>query len=254
MDDKQEICRARIQFRLKGQKTKIALCIAVLLAVLGLLVIVLSYKETRVEDSTSLSRYYSFNCFGEIIKYEYYGDVYSPNNPTFNSQIYNGLFERNSRINGFLLIIIAILVFIPNIYSIIMKKVNLLLHDKGITGNTSKRQLDLPMNKIDNILVKHDFLDTLRGGKTIVVRSASGIIKFPCVQNADEFMQKTLAEIQKWQDLHGNSIDTAAAPTLTESRSHDSIESIQKLKILLDQGLITQEEYETKRKELLSKI
>ena len=71
-------------------------------------------------------------------------------------------------------------------------------------------------------------------------------IKVPCVQNADEFVNATLAEIKKWKD--------AKEVTLDETKNSDTFDDIQKLKNLLEQGLISQEEYDAKRQELIHRI
>ncbi len=105
------------------------------------------------------------------------------------------------------------------------------------------------MDKIDSIAVQSGILDKIFGGQTIAIRSASGLIKFPWVQNAQEFVDTTLAEIQKYTEAA--ELKSQPAPAAPAS---DDFEKIQKLKNLLDQGLLTQEEYDAKRKELLEKI
>ena len=89
-------------------------------------------------------------------------------------------------------------------------------------------------------------LPILIGGKTVVVYGTSISIKVPCVQNADEFVNATLAEIKKWKD--------AKEVTLDETKNSDTFDDIQKLKNLLEQGLISQEEYDAKRQELIHRI
>ena len=83
-----------------------------------------------------------------------------------------------------------------------------------------------------------------------MIRSASGIIKFPCIENAEEFVNITLAEIQKWNDKK----KVEPVTTTIEAKNNDAFEDIQKLKALLDQGLITQKEYDEKRQELINRI
>jgi len=117
------------------------------------------------------------------------------------------------------------------------------------TGLASSKELKLPMDKIDSISVQNGILDKIFGGQTIAIRSASGLIKFPWVQNAQEFVDTTLAEIQKYNEAA--ELKSQPAPAAPAS---DDFEKIQKLKNLLDQGLLTQEEYDAKRRELLEKI
>lgn len=154
---------------------------------------------------------------------------------------------------AFLMVVGLIFIFVDIPLSAI-ESCKLVLHDKGIDGvvanGFSCKQLQLPTNKIDSIFLKNSFFDSLCGGQTIVIRSASGLIKFHCVQNAKEFVNFSLSEIQKWQDFSHSA--EKIAPVSTSGT--DNIETIQKLKTLFDQGIITQEEYDAKKKDLLSKI
>ncbi len=140
------------------------------------------------------------------------------------------------------------------------ERCSLELTEKGIYGNRktifSNKQLNLPMDKVDNVMIKESVLDKLRGGKTVAVRSASGLVKFPWVQNADEFVSKTLAKIEEFkQTVKSESKNIAAAVAQTVSSSGGSnAAKIKELKELLDSGLISQEEFEEKRKELLKNM
>ena len=129
------------------------------------------------------------------------------------------------------------------------EKCYLMLDTKGINGLRKKvfsqKKLVLPMDKIDSIVVKDGISDKLLGGQTVAIYSASGLIKFAWIQNAQEFVDKTLAEIQKYNET----IELKNNVTV-----NSEAEKLQKLKILLEQGLITQEEYDTKRKEMISNM
>ena len=46
-------------------------------------------------------------------------------------------------------------------------------------------------------MLKRSLFNILSGGKTVVLHTASGVIKFPWVQNADEFVDATLAKIEE---------------------------------------------------------
>ena len=151
---------------------------------------------------------------------------------------------------------ISILIYflITHLYKKRIDSCTLTLYEKNIDGQInrlfSNDSLNLPINKIDSIFIRSRLLDKLRGGKTIVIRSASGIIKFPCIENAEEFVNITLAEIQKWNDKK----KAEPVTTTIEAKNNDAFEDIQKLKALLDQGLITQKEYDEKRQELINRI
>lgn len=224
-----KICKAHIQPKMKG-----IMIFSIVAFILGVFVILMSYIPIR-EASHAGSRDY-YNIFGLV------------------TNGYSGLFEMPIRVIALCIggigFLFAMFAAVSNMTA---KQCSLVLEQKGISGERktmfSNKQLKLPMNKIDSISVQSGILDAVRGGKTIAVRSASGLVKFPCVQNAQEFVETTLAEIQKWEDS-----DSSSSVNTAPVSGNDSIESIQKLKTLLDQGLITQDEYENKRKELLDKI
>lgn len=144
---------------------------------------------------------------------------------------------------------------------IVSSRCALNLTDSGISGSRatlfSVKNLDLPIDKVDSIMRSSTLYNKLTGGNTVAIRSASGLIKFPWVQNAEEFVNATLAKIEEYkktvkkdnQELIKAVAETAAAPANTSSAS-----KIKEIKELLDQGLISQEEFDAKRKELLEKM
>lgn len=152
---------------------------------------------------------------------------------------------------------IGLPLLIWSINTYISNNCTLLLNEKGIKGYIqtlySKKALQLPIDKIDSIAISESDADKLRGGKTVVIRSASGLIKFQYVQNADEFVNITLAEIEKFkQSVKDKNIVSAISNNANNNNSATA--KIKELKELLDSGLISQEEFETKRKELLNKM
>lgn len=142
-------------------------------------------------------------------------------------------------------------------------KCSLKLTDKGLSGQRKKffssAQLQLPMDKIDNIMVTENIINKIQGGKTIAVRSASGLVKFPWVQNADEFVKLTLAEIEKYnqslKNVDQNLVSAIAGNSVHKAQPEkSSAQKIKDLKELLDSGLITQDEFDAKKKDLLDKM
>lgn len=142
-------------------------------------------------------------------------------------------------------------------------KCSLKLTDKGLSGQRKKffssAQLQLPMDKIDNIMVTENIINKIQGGKTVAVRSASGLVKFPWVQNADEFVKLTLAEIEKYNQSLKNVDKTlvsaiAGNSALKAQPEKSAAQKIKDLKELLDSGLITQDEFDAKKKDLLDKM
>ncbi|MBE5740735.1 MAG: SHOCT domain-containing protein [Clostridiales bacterium] len=80
----------------------------------------------------------------------------------------------------------------------------------------------------------------------IAITTASGFIRFPCIGNYEEIaniLQQLLNERQKKTETQENSI--------SQQSNSKNLDNLVKLKNLLDNGIITQEEFETKKKEIL---
>ncbi|MBQ8923000.1 MAG: SHOCT domain-containing protein [Oscillospiraceae bacterium] len=78
--------------------------------------------------------------------------------------------------------------------------------------------------------------------------------------NAQEFTDKTLAELRNFKEMTRQGVGSAApaaapapAPAPAPAAA-DEADKLLKLKSLLEKGVISQEEYEEKRKELLAKL
>ncbi|MBR6419982.1 MAG: SHOCT domain-containing protein [Oscillospiraceae bacterium] len=125
------------------------------------------------------------------------------------------------------------------------KKCSLALTENGISGVKktllSTKTIELPFENITSISVRAGVIDKLVGGKTLAIASARGLIKFIGVVNAEEFAEQ-------YKSLIGNQSAVASAP------SGDDADKLVKLKALLDSGVLTQEEYEAKKAEILSRM
>lgn len=161
----------------------------------------------------------------------------------------------------FIVFVLPILLYLLKIYT--ANRCSLVLTNKGLSGQRKKifstAQLQLPMDKIDNIMVTENIINKIDGGKTVAVRSASGLIKFPWVQNADEFVNATLAEIEKYnqslKNVDQNLVSAIAGNSVQKAQPEKSAtQKIKDLKELLDSGLITQDEFDAKKKDLLDKM
>ncbi len=113
-----------------------------------------------------------------------------------------------------------------------LRKMQLVVSDKRVNGQAAfGRQVDLPIDSITAI------------GKGIIkgiaITTASGAIKFKCIKNRDEIydvVSKLLVERQ------------TSKPASNET---SSVEDLKKYKELLDTGVISQEEFDAKKKQLL---
>ncbi|WP_294754397.1 SHOCT domain-containing protein [uncultured Ruminococcus sp.] len=164
-----------------------------------------------------------------------------------------------------LIILIAIaLILIPIFVKIIIsniEKSSLVLNEKGIEGKRKKlfssAELKLPIDKVDNIMVRSNVFCALFGGKIVAVSSASGLVRFPFVQNAEEFVNATLAKIEEYKKTikdDNKSLISAVAQSASAATNSSTSAKVKELKEMLDSGLISQEEFEAKRQELLSKM
>lgn len=171
------------------------------------------------------------------------------------------------------LLIIAVLLFLVLtllpilcfVFSkLIANRCTLTLTEKQICGQLKtlfgKKQIQIPIEKLDNIMTTSGFMDKLRSGETICVSSNSGMVKFHYVQNADEFVQaalKRIEEVKRSQPAAAPQADPVQhaqpAPVQNVSGS-DAMEKINSLKQMLDSGLISQEEFDEKKKDILSKM
>ena len=216
----------------------------------------ISYLLPQYEYTVS-----AYNCFGETI-YKLKSGAYDESNATL-GEMKDASEMLSTHIYGFELLYnndITIAIICVLILSVVWNVglfvvLNKIKHNKLFSkeeeiycrfGTFSKKDCFLSFDKIQSLSVHSNLKDGLIGGKTVVVYGTSISIKVPCVQNADEFVNATLAEIKKWKD--------AKEVTLDETKNSDTFDDIQKLKNLLEQGLISQEEYDAKRQELIHRI
>jgi len=99
------------------------------------------------------------------------------------------------------------------------------------------KRVDLPLDSISAI--GKSFLNG------ISISSASGVIRFFLIKNADkmyDIISRLLVERQK---------SSTSQSIIKQNFSNTSAEEIKKFKELLDAGIITQEEFDAKKKQLL---
>lgn len=112
------------------------------------------------------------------------------------------------------------------------------------SGFLTKKSLKMPIEKVDNLTNSSNLFDKLRSGTTIGVCSASGIIRFHFVHNAEEVISAAMNRINELKTTP----KTATAPNVSTS------DKIKELLSLKESGLITEEEFTAKKDELLSKM
>ena len=177
--------------------------------------------------------------------------------PTMRSTSYWGHTEETYVKNIILVIVIYVVLFsLPLIVTAIFKhecKTTVLtITDSQVYGSYNnflfKRSLKMPIEKVDNLTTISGLMDKLCSGVTLGICSASGIIKLHFVQNADEVINATIDRIKEIKAKEKD--ERASAPVIASSAS----EKLNELTLMKEQGLITENEYNQKRKEILAKI
>lgn len=130
--------------------------------------------------------------------------------------------------------LLALLAFLIKLW---LSSYEMVVTDKRIFGKVAwGKRVDLPLDSISATA-------TLRTFKGVSVSSASGKIRFLLIKNANEMyneINKLLIERQKKE-----------VPSDISSDKADTPDDLIKLKELLDMNVITQEEFDAKKKQIL---
>ena len=121
-----------------------------------------------------------------------------------------------------------------------MSRCNITVTDKNIHGRTFwGKKVVLPMHMVSAYSTSNIF-------SVLSITTSSGFIKFPCIGNYKEIANvlHELLNERQFKTETQNCLPTNESPS-------NSLDDLMKLKNLLDNGIITQEELDTKKKELL---
>ncbi len=117
----------------------------------------------------------------------------------------------------------------------IMNKCEITVTDKRVFGKIKFGiRADLPLNQISSI--------GQGWFKSITVATSSGVIRFWLLENREEVVKEISKLLSKFQGNNNN------VTTVIQSNADE----LKKYKDLLDCGVITQEEFDAKKKELLN--
>lgn len=112
-------------------------------------------------------------------------------------------------------------------------KVELVITDRRVYGRASfGRRVDLPLDSVTAIGMS--FM------KGIAVTTASGAVKFGCIKNRNEIYEVVSNLLMERQRNSGIPV------------AHSSADELKKYKELLDTGVISQDEFDAKKKQLLN--
>lgn len=136
-----------------------------------------------------------------------------------------------------LILVIPYVIVVALIY-FAMCKTELVVTDKRVYGKTAwGKRVDLPLDSVSAI----GSFQTLKG---VSISTASGQINFKLIKNSDAIYQTVSRLLLERQQ--GKSVSMVA-----DTSKSDDVEQLQKLKGLLNSGVITQEEFDAKKKQLL---
>lgn len=131
-----------------------------------------------------------------------------------------------------------LLAIVIGVYIFALNSCSMVITDKRIYGKaTFGQQVDLPIDMISAASI--GLL------KSVGVSTASGRISFWLLENKDELYSAITTLLMKRQQEKLNATIVATAP------HSDEADQLKKFKDLLDSGIITQEEFDAKKKQLL---
>ena len=151
---------------------------------------------------------------------------------------------------------------------IISKLCSLTLTDRQVYGKLKtligKKKLQIPIDHLDSVMTSRGIIDVLCGGETLIIQSNAGRIKFHYVRNAEEFASAAMACINEYkrtapvqpapqQVVYQQPAAPAPAPVQNISGG-DAMEKLNSLKQMIENGLITQEDFDSKKADILSKM
>ena len=121
-----------------------------------------------------------------------------------------------------------------------LKYQELTITDKRVFGKLARKEIELPLDEISYVEAK--------GENGMTITTSGGRIVCQCCENRDEIIN-TLSSLLKKRNPPLFKNNNNDIPTTKDSSPTDEI---RKYKELLDDGIITQEEFNSKKKELLN--
>lgn len=183
------------------------------LCVLGLLLYLLNFDNCREYYNEFFERFYSYS-------------------------ILTNMFDPFSFLPGLLIDLGLITTIVMVFVFCWLSSYELTITDKRVFGKTSfGRRVDLPLDSVSSIAT-----GSLKG---IAVATSSGRIVFNLIKNRDE-IHNAVSEL-----LINRQSKSTVTPEKEEKTSQNLTDELKKYKELLDAGVITQEEFDAKKKQLL---
>lgn len=148
------------------------------------------------------------------------------------------------------IVVIIIPIFLFTRIRDMITQSSLELDSKGLKGSkrtfNSRYSIDIPIDSINTIACKDSFIGKFIYESTMYISSSKGNFVFYGISNADKFInavQKEIENNKKGTGILNNS-----------NTNNEAIDKITSLKQMLDNNLISQEEFEQKKNDILSKM
>ena len=155
----------------------------------------------------------------------------------YGSDLASVMFSSASEVGISISIVLVICLFAVFVY-LWLEKIEITVSDKRVFGKAAfGKRVDLPLDSIS--AVGTSFL------KGIAVATSSGKISFLMIQNSDE-IHKSVSEL-----LISRQGKQAETTVIKQEIPQSNADELKKYKELLDTGVITQEEFDAKKKQLL---
>ncbi len=134
-----------------------------------------------------------------------------------------------------------LLVSLGILFKFMMSKCAITITDKRVIGKSNfGKRVDLPLNQIS--AVGQGMMSS------ITISTSSGRVHFWLIENIDDVFEG-LSDLIKTFQIQKTDFQSMEAPILQQSSNADELK---KFKELLDNGIITQEEFDAKKKQLLN--
>ncbi len=226
---------------------KIMLIIGIVLSVLASIICIfnsINYYNNNYGKHVHSEYCYIYERWDEAFEDWFYGDGLQESKMDCLPAVYGSAFayalSEYFNLQFFLCLIpVAAVALIEVVVFLWLHSYELTVTDKRVYGKAAwGRRVDLPVDSVSSIA----FLKTWKG---VSVATSSGRISFRVLKNASAIYDTLNNLLIERQQARQN----AAAPTVVQQS--DSADQIKKYKELLDSGVITQEEFDAKKKQLL---
>ena len=169
--------------------------------------------------------------------YQYNKDFYARVNK--NENVFTGTLNEIMPIIIGTIIVAAVIIVV---FNLLYKKIQLVVTDKKVYGRVFwGKRVDLPIDSISAVGTSVF--------KSIAIATSAGKIKFLAIANRDEIHNKISELLINRQQ--SNNVEQQISNNNVTTSNNDNIEQLKQLKELLDQGIINQEEFDVKKKQLL---